>query len=95
MRAGSSYAGRERGHGAARGDQGLPPGTPGSAAHGLALDALGSGFTTAFLVCGVAALAAAAPTAFGLIGTHRPAEDEVPAPATPGREGAPESALTA
>ncbi|WP_254395768.1 hypothetical protein [Streptomyces sp. AC512_CC834] len=34
---------------------GLPPGAPGSAAHGLALDALGSGFGTAFLVCAVAA----------------------------------------
>ncbi|MFD7769653.1 hypothetical protein [Streptomyces sp. NPDC059787] len=46
----------------------LPPGTPGSAAHGLALDALGSGFGTAYLVYGVAAAAAAALTAFGMTG---------------------------
>ncbi|MFJ3337892.1 MFS transporter [Streptomyces sp. NPDC086766] len=49
---------------------GLPPGAPGSAAHGLALDALGSGFGTAFLVCGAAAAVAAALTAFGMIGVH-------------------------
>ncbi|MBQ0826517.1 MFS transporter [Streptomyces tagetis] len=48
---------------------GLPPGAPGSAARGLALDALGSGFGTAFLVCGVAAAVAAALTAFGMAGT--------------------------
>ncbi|MFJ6071116.1 hypothetical protein ACIQFU_09765 [Streptomyces sp. NPDC093065] len=48
----------------------LPPGAPGSAAHALALDALGSGFGTAFLVCGVAAAVAAALTAFGMIGVH-------------------------
>ncbi|WP_234332109.1 hypothetical protein [Streptomyces sp. NRRL F-5650] len=44
----------------------LPPGTPGSAAHSLALGALGSGFSTAFLVCAAAAAVAAALTAFGL-----------------------------
>ncbi|MEV7976864.1 MFS transporter [Streptomyces sp. NPDC086519] len=48
----------------------LPPTVPGSAAHGLALDALGSGFSTAYLVCGVAAAVAAALTAFGMIGLH-------------------------
>ncbi|MFD3496467.1 MFS transporter, partial [Streptomyces sp. NPDC058690] len=32
----------------------LPPGVPGSAAHDLTLDALGSGFSTAFLICGIA-----------------------------------------
>jgi MFS family permease len=50
----------------------LPPGAPGSAAHGVALEALGSGFGIAFLVCGVAAAAAAALTAVGMIGL-RPA----------------------
>jgi len=56
----------------------VPPGAPGSAAHGLALDALGQGFGTAFLVCGVAAAVAAALTAFGMIGHHarRSAEDD-------------------
>ncbi|MFJ3980989.1 MFS transporter [Streptomyces fungicidicus] len=46
----------------------LPPGAPGSAAHGVALEALGSGFGTAYLVCAVAAVVAAALTAFGMIG---------------------------
>ncbi|MFI5567023.1 hypothetical protein ACIA6T_06565 [Streptomyces sp. NPDC051740] len=56
----------------------LPPGTPGSAAHGLALDALGSGFGTAYLVCGVAAAVAAALTAFGMTGirARRSSADE-------------------
>ncbi|WP_431032594.1 MFS transporter [Streptomyces sp. P6-2-1] len=49
----------------------LPPHAPGAAAHPLALDALGSGFSTAFLVCGVAAVAAALLTAFGMIGVGR------------------------
>ncbi|MER7807533.1 hypothetical protein [Streptomyces sp900116325] len=49
---------------------GLPPGVPGSAAHDLALEALGSGFSTAFLICGIAAALAA----LGMIGVrpHRP-----------------------
>ncbi|MGW2658800.1 MFS transporter [Streptomyces sp. NPDC001478] len=52
----------------------LPPGAPGSAAHDLALDALGSGFGTAFLVCGAAAAVAAVLTFVGMIGlTHRTA----------------------
>ncbi|MGF1339748.1 MFS transporter [Streptomyces flavovirens] len=55
----------------------LPPGAPGSAAHSLALDALGSGFSTAFLVCAAAAAVAAALTAFGLR-TGDPAADGVP-----------------
>ncbi|MDT0403449.1 MFS transporter [Streptomyces edwardsiae] len=46
----------------------LPPGAPGSAAHGVALEALGSGFSTAYLVCGAAAVVAAVLTAFGMIG---------------------------
>ncbi|MEU3345174.1 MFS transporter [Streptomyces sp. NPDC006700] len=75
----------------------VPPGAPGSAAHGLALDALGSGFSTAFLVCGVAAAVAAALTAFGMPGlrTHRSPENEAPAPPTPGSDGTAESAPTA
>ncbi|MER6980726.1 MFS transporter [Streptomyces carpinensis] len=72
----------------------LPPGTPGSSAHGLALDALGSGFGTAFLTCGVAAAVAAALTAFGMIGVHarRFAEDEVSPLLPPGSDGRPEPA---
>ncbi|MGW9401813.1 MFS transporter [Streptomyces sp. NPDC055642] len=46
----------------------LPPGAPGSAAQGVALEALGSGFSTAYMVCAVAAVAAAVLTAFGMIG---------------------------
>ncbi|MFE5212188.1 MFS transporter [Streptomyces sp. NPDC056600] len=54
----------------------LPPGAPGSAAHDLALDALGSGFGTAYLVCGAAAAAAAVLTAVGMLGlpSHRSGE---------------------
>ncbi|WP_309500538.1 MFS transporter [Streptomyces shenzhenensis] len=48
----------------------LPPTAPGAAAHGLALDALGSGFSTAYWVCGAAAAVAAVLTAFGMIGLH-------------------------
>lgn len=72
----------------------LPPGTPGSAAHGLALDALGSGFSIAYLVCGVAAAVAAALTAFGMIGvrTRRSAENELSAPLPPGHDDTPEPA---
>ncbi|MFD5474944.1 MFS transporter [Streptomyces sp. NPDC127105] len=67
----------------------LPPDAPGSAAHGLALEALGSGFSTAFLVCGVAAAVASVLTAFGMIGlqAHRSTEDEAPAPSAPGSDG--------
>ncbi|GED84250.1 MFS transporter [Streptomyces sp. 6-11-2] len=74
----------------------VPPGAPGSAAHGLALDALGSGFSTAFLVCGVAAAVAAALAAFGMIGVHarRSAEDGAPVPPAPGSNGRAESAPT-
>ncbi|TXS43677.1 MFS transporter [Streptomyces sp. OR43] len=63
----------------------LPPGTPGSAAHDLALDALGRGFGNAFLICGIAAAVAAVLTAVGMIGVkpHRsPAEPSAEAPAT-------------
>ncbi|MGW1085037.1 MFS transporter [Streptomyces sp. NPDC002596] len=74
----------------------LPPGAPGSAAHGLALDALGSGFSTAFLVCGVAAAVAAVLTSVGMIGVHaqRSTENEESAPLPHGRDGRSESALT-
>src|SRR5690606_39592547 len=64
----------------------LPPGAPGSAAHGVALEALSSGFSTAYVVCAIAAVVAAALTAFGMIGIKN----------TQGREdeesGAPSSA---
>ncbi|MFE7964702.1 MFS transporter [Streptomyces cellulosae] len=46
----------------------LPEGVTGSAAHDVALEALGSGFSTAYLVCGIAAALAALLTAFGMIG---------------------------
>jgi len=39
---------------------GLPPGTPGSAAHDLAFTALGHGYSIGYLVCGICALVAAA-----------------------------------
>ncbi|GAA2480352.1 MFS transporter [Streptomyces thermolineatus] len=73
----------------------LPPGAPGSAAHGLALDALGSGFSTAYLVCAAAAALAAVLTAFGMGGirSHRSAGTEAPASRSAGhgdrREPAP------
>ncbi|WP_167042718.1 MFS transporter [Salinibacterium sp. ZJ454] len=47
----------------------LPPRVPGSAAHELALQSLGNGFSLAFVVCAVAALAAALLTLIGLHGT--------------------------
>lgn len=74
----------------------LPAGTPGSAAHGLALDALGSGFGTAFLVCGAAAAVAAALTAFGMIGvrSRRSSADPASAPEPAGPDGAAEPAPT-
>lgn len=67
----------------------LPAGTPGSAAHGLALDALGSGYGTAFLICGIAAAVAAALTAFGMIGvrSHHGEDGEEPAATSPGTDG--------
>lgn len=66
----------------------LPPGAPGSAAHGLALDALGSGFHTAYLVCAVAALVAAGLTAFGMLGirSDRSLEEEAQAPVASGHD---------
>ncbi|MFD7701520.1 hypothetical protein [Streptomyces caelestis] len=41
-------------------------------AHGVALEALGSGFSTAYPVCGAAAVVAAALTAFGVTGLRGP-----------------------
>ncbi|MEX0427692.1 MFS transporter [Nocardioides sp. DS6] len=74
---------------------GLPPGTPGSAAHGLALHALSGAYTTAFVVVGTAAGVAAILTVVGTIGRKsavsaepvsqalvdplHPALDEIPA----------------
>lgn len=71
----------------------LPAGTPGSAAHAIALDALGTGFTGAFLVCGVAAAVAAVLTAVGMIGIrpHR-TDDHDPAGPADVRQGTPEHA---
>ena len=48
----------------------IPEGVPGAAAHDLALQALGSGFSLAFLVCALAAFAAALLTLFGLRGVR-------------------------
>ncbi|MBB3084346.1 MFS transporter [Geodermatophilus sabuli] len=44
----------------------LPPEAPGGAAQQLAMTALGDGFSTAFVVCSIAALAAGLLTLFGL-----------------------------
>lgn len=46
----------------------LPPGTPGSGARLIALQALGSGFSAAFWVCGIAGLVAAVITVAGMLG---------------------------
>lgn len=65
---------------------GLPPNAPGSAAHPLALAALGSGFQAAFVVCAVAALAAAVLTLIGLSGRpreSRPSADSLHDPVHP------------
>ena len=48
----------------------VPPGAPGSAAHELALLALGNGFSQAFIVCAVAAAAAGLLTLIGLHGVR-------------------------
>ncbi|MFE9097006.1 MFS transporter [Streptomyces sp. NPDC007264] len=72
----------------------LPAGTPGSAAHGIALESLGSGFTSAFAVCAVAAAVAAVLTAVGLIGIragHAHAESSSE-PEAARRDGTPEPA---
>ncbi|MEU9094149.1 MFS transporter [Streptomyces sp. NPDC048428] len=74
----------------------VPPGTPGSAAHDLALDALGSGFGSAFLICGIAAAVAAVLTAVGMIGVRRPdhSPDQLPAESAPaGRNEAREAVV--
>lgn len=73
---------------------GLPPNAPGAAAHPLALASLGSGFQSAFLVCAIAALAAAALTLLGLSGVRRTVPDEAALhdplhPELPGEIGTP------
>jgi hypothetical protein len=57
---------------------GLPPQAPGAAAHQLAQTALGSGFSTAFVVCALAALAAAVLTLVGLSGVRRDGQHPSP-----------------
>lgn len=52
----------------------LPPGVPGSAAHPLALEALGDGFSRAFVVIAIAALVAALLSWFGLRGVTNDAD---------------------
>ncbi|MYT73537.1 MULTISPECIES: MFS transporter [unclassified Streptomyces] len=72
----------------------LPAGAPGSAAHGLALDALGSGFGTAFTVCGVAAGVAALLAAVGMAGLHsRRSAEDVPSSLESGGPAAAPAAL--
>ncbi|MEV1025893.1 hypothetical protein [Streptomyces sp. NPDC050264] len=76
----------------------LPSGAPGSAAHALAPDTLGSGFSSAFLVGGATAALAAALTAFGMTGVHahRSGDDtggEVSSPLAAGPGGTPDAAL--
>lgn len=64
----------------------LPAQAPGGAARELALGALGSGFSTAFVVCAAAAFAAALLTLFGMAGVrdrepqslHDPLHPELP-----------------
>ncbi|WAL68450.1 MFS transporter [Amycolatopsis cynarae] len=69
----------------------LPPGTPGSAAHELAMASLGSGFRLAFVVCGVAALAAAVLTVAGMAGIRatQPTPESLTDPLHPGLDEAP------
>lgn len=73
----------------------LPPGTPGSAAHDLALDALGSGFSSAFLVCAIAAAVAAVLTAVGMIGIrpNRSPDRSPDESSATERDGTPEPAV--
>ncbi|MFE9923117.1 MFS transporter [Streptomyces sp. NPDC005774] len=52
----------------------LPPEAPGSAAQSIALDALGSGYSLAYMVCAVAALVAAIVTVVGMAGVRAPQE---------------------
>jgi MFS family permease len=47
---------------------GLPPGVPGSAAHQIAFDALGHGYSIGYVVCGIAAAVAAVLTVIALRG---------------------------
>ncbi|KQW47334.1 MFS transporter [Nocardioides sp. Root1257] len=63
----------------------LPPGVPGSGAHQVALDALGSGYSLSLLVCGIAATVAAVVTVVGMYGvrTARPAPESLVDPLHP------------
>jgi MFS family permease len=49
---------------------GLPPGAPGSAAHQVAFDALGHGYTIGYLVCAISATVAALLTVIALRGAR-------------------------
>jgi MFS family permease len=60
---------------------GLPPEAPGATAHPLALAALGGGFHAAFLICAIAALAAAALTLVGLSSGTRESGPSAESPA--------------
>jgi MFS family permease len=55
---------------------GLLPGEPGSAAHEVAMSALGQGYEVGFAACGCAALVAAILTVLALRGRHRPAIEQ-------------------
>ncbi|MCG2621875.1 MFS transporter [Arthrobacter sp. I2-34] len=63
----------------------LPPGVPGAEASQFALEALGSGFTEAFLVVAVSALAAALLSWFGLGGTGQADPEHEPEAVEAGR----------
>ena len=67
----------------------LPPGVPGSAAHLIAEQALGSGFAVAFAVCGIAGLVAAVITVAGMAGvkTANPATESLVDPVHDPRVG--------
>jgi MFS family permease len=56
----------------------LPAGVPGSGAHLLALESLGSGFGVMYAVCAVAALVAAVLTVAGMLGTGKSAPTTEP-----------------
>lgn len=75
----------------------LLPGVPGSGAHLVALQALGSGFSIAFWVCGIAGLVAAVITVVGMVGvkTANPTAESLVDPLHEGvpAEGAPVQAV--
>src|SRR3954471_24409199 len=70
----------------------LPPEAPGAAAHQLALTSLGDGFSTAFVVCSIAALVAALLALIGLSGRTResqPSSESLHDPLHPDLPGEP------